>query len=88
MRGDLADDEDRDPVQGVEPAADRGAEQQSGGEPVGAGPPCEHAEENRGDGPDADVEDERDAGAVRELVEREPVVDARPGRAWTTGRAR
>ena len=77
MCRNLADDEDREAVQPVEPGTHGRPEQKTGREAVGAGPARQQPEQERGCAPDEEVEDERHAGAARQLVERKRIAHCR-----------
>ena len=84
VRRDLPDDEDRDAVERIEPAADRECEQQSRGQPLCPRPAREQREQGRGRSPDEQIESDGDAAVLGELVERQRVAD---GRTWQAERA-
>ena len=60
--------------------ARRAAEHDRRGQPVGARPANDEAEDRSRDEPDEDVPEDRRRGVARELVERQRLADARPGR--------
>ena len=78
VRGNLADDQDRHSGREVAPEPDSEREHERARRALEAHEPGEKTEEQPCRGPDGDEEQQRDAGVLRELVERERVPDGRP----------
>ena len=79
VRRNLPDCQDRDAVHRVEPRAHARAEHEPGRETLGAGAAREQREQDARSTPDGEIEDERDAAPVRQLVERQRVAQAWAG---------
>jgi hypothetical protein len=77
VRRYLADDEDRDAVECVEPGSDGRGEQEPSRQAFGVRPAHEEPEERSRDAPHREIEEQRNAPVLRELVERERVVQPR-----------
>ena len=73
MGRDLPDDEDRDAVQRVVPADDRGSEDQTRAESLEAGPAGQETEQHGSDRPDAEEQKQRHARVMGELIKGERV---------------